>query len=151
MSRSRLKIGDPAPMAAEVIQPAAVTAPPEPAAAWLVEVTEFPIRWLQSLPEPTTLVCTAFGVDVLLAPELTSYAYTFAGPEVDALALAAEHDRAAPPTLYAWLERKAAQPGWRLTSREAIGGLAGGLPPALGWPTRTVLHRLGLTLREVWL
>jgi hypothetical protein len=119
------------------------------------EVLGFPIRWLRVLPLPSTLVCSfAHGAGrVVLAtsslPEVAPGdppAPGFVGPEVDALALAAEHERACEATVREWCAKK---PGWRLTRIEAIGSL-GHKCEALGWCTGRVLAALGLHLDEVW-
>lgn len=133
----------------------AVTPPPESVA--VAEVLSFPVRGLRDLPLPSTLLCSfahgggrvalRTGASSPPVPQDDPPVPAFVGPEVDALALAAEHDRAHEATLRGWLERK---PEWRLTQREAIGGLPH-QPPALGWTTGQVLHVLGLRLDEVWL
>lgn len=118
------------------------------------EVLELPIRLLLTMPLPSTLVCSFAheGGRVVLAsaetsPSVPGPAPVFVGPEVDALALAAEHGRAYPPTLRAWCARK---PGWRLTQTEAL-GLLGYRAQPLGWTTGRVLAWLGLRLDEVLL
>lgn len=116
------------------------------------EVLGLPIRLLREMPLPTTLVCSFAHEDgcVLLATASPASvpgdppAPVFVGPEVDALALAAEHGRA---TMRAWCAKK---PAWRLTSVEAIGKLGHRVDP-LGWTTEQVLWALGLRLDEVWL
>lgn len=131
-----------------------VPTPPESVA--VAEVLGFPVRWLRQLPLPSTLLCSFAhgGGRVALCTGDSSPpvpqdppAAVFVGPEVDALALAAEHDRAREATLQGWCARKPG--GWRLTQREAIGGLAQ-QPAPLGWTTGQVLRALGLRLDEVW-
>jgi hypothetical protein len=128
-------------------------APPPVVQLAVREVLGFPIRWLRALPLPTSLLCTFRheGGRVVLATATPSVpgdppAPAFVGPELDALALAAEHDRACEATVLAWCARK---PAWRLTRMEAIGGLAHQCDP-LGWTTERVLGVLGLQLDEVW-
>lgn len=117
------------------------------------EVLGFPIRWLLELPLPTSLLCSVAheGGLVLLATGLAAPVPTampaFVGPEISALALAAEHDRATHVTMRAWIAKK---PDWRLTSIEALGKLGHKVEP-LGWSTGQVLRALGLQLDEVWL
>lgn len=153
------------PVASSVVEPALVVEPATPTVAAspavdvaVAEVLEFPIRWLRQLPLPSSLRCSFAdgGGCVLLCTSVASRAPgvtdppcapAFVGPEVDALALAAEHDRATPRQ---WVARKLADPTWRLTSREVGGGLAGH-PQPLGWTTQRVLRALGLRLDEVWL
>jgi hypothetical protein len=122
----------------------------------VAEVLGFPIRWLRALPLPSTLVCSFAheGGRVVLATASghgvvglgDPPAPVFVGPEVDALALAAEHDRACEATLRDWCTKK---PDWRLTSIEAIGKLGHRVEP-LDWTTERVLGALGLRLDEVW-
>ena len=127
---------------------------PGPVASLAVrEVLDFPIRLLRELPLPTTLLCSFAheGGCVVLATAPPSTvpgdppAPVFVGPEVDALALAAEHDRARAATLKAWCAKK---PDWRLTSIEAIGKLGQHVEP-MHWTTAQVLRALGLRLDEV--
>jgi len=122
----------------------------------VVEVLELPIRLLREMPLPSALVCSFAheGGRVVLATALLPAvasgdppAPVFVGPEVDALALAAEHERANEATVRAWCARK---PAWRLTRIEAIGKLGYAVEP-LGWTTERVLAALGLRLDEVWL
>jgi hypothetical protein len=117
----------------------------------VAEVLALPMRLLRLMPLPCMLACSFAhgGGRVVLAtatpsPGLDVPAPVFVGPEVDALALAAEHDRA---SMRAWCERK---PEWRLTRTEVVAGL-GFRPEALGWTTERVLWALGLRLDEVWL
>jgi len=124
----------------------------------VTEVLGFPIRWLAALPVPSSLLCSfadGGGRVVLRASaaspvrDIDPPVLAFVGPEVAALALAAEHDRAKAATLRGWLRRKVEQPAWRLTSLEAVGGLGHPIAPA-GWATGRVLWTLGLRLDEVW-
>lgn len=118
----------------------------------VAEVLELPIRLLRSMPLATTLACSFAhgGGRVVLATATPCLslgdppAPAFVGPEVDALALAAEHDRA---QLREWCELK---PRFRLTLVEVRYGL-GFRPEPLGWTTERVLWALGLRLDEVWL
>ena len=120
------------------------------------EVLGFPIRLLRDLPLATTLVCSFAheGGCVVLAtvspPSVPGDppAPVFVGPEVDALALAAEHGRAYAATLRSWCTKRLEKPDWRLTSLEALGRLGHPTPP-LGWTTEQVLRALGLRLDEV--
>src|SRR5262245_8453858 len=136
--------------------PAPVTYVPcvtPPVPLMVAEVLGFPIRWLLDLPLPTSLMCSLphEGGLVLLATgsaaPVPSAVPAFVGPEILALALAAEHDRGTPATMAAWVAKK---PSWRLTTIEAIGRLGYEVKP-LGWSTGQVLRALGLTLDEVWL
>jgi len=128
-------------------------APPEVALA-VTEVLGLQIRLLRQMPLPSTLLCSFAhgGGRVALCTESLPAVLgdpptpAFVGPEVDALALAAEHDRACEATVRAWCAKK---PGWRLTGREAIGSLGHAVAP-LGWTTGQVLAGLGLRLDEVW-
>lgn len=133
-----------------------VVAPSCPPLALAVrEVLGFPIRLLRGLPLPTTLICSFAhegGCVVLATASPASVpgdppAPAFVGPEVDALALAAEHDRATYATLHAWCAKK---PAWTLTPIEAI-GIQGQRPGPRHWTTGQVLRALGLQLDEVWL
>src|SRR3954468_10754616 len=116
----------------------------------VVEVLGFPIRLLLDLPLPTSLMCSIAGGCVLLstspAAPVPSAMPAFVGPEILALALAAEHDRARDAQMQAWIAKK---PDWRLPSLEAIGRLGHKVEPR-GWSTGQVLHALGLQLDEVW-
>lgn len=120
------------------------------------EVLGLPIRLLRGMPLPTTLVCSFAhegGCVVLAAAPPSSVpgdppAPVFVGPEVDALALAAEHGRAYAATLRGWCAKRAQMPDWRLTSIEALGRLGHPTPP-LHWTTEQVLRALGLRLDEV--
>jgi hypothetical protein len=136
------------------------------------EVLGFPIRLLKGLPLNTTLVCSftdgpgrvalcAQSTQPLPETLFARFAHggggqlagpppalvAFVGPEVHALALAAEHDRATAVTMHAWCAKK---PGWTLTPIEAIGKLGYKVEP-LGWSVEQVLRPLGLQLDEVWL
>jgi len=144
------------------VTPPVVAPPSEDVAVAVAEVLGFPIRWLAALPVPSSLLCSFVadpGESVVLrtsgaAPSggagLTLPVPAFVGPEVAALVLAAEHDRARAATLRGWVARKVGTPAWRLTSREAIGTLGHTVEP-LGWTTQRVLSALGLRLDEVWL
>jgi hypothetical protein len=127
--------------------------PPVSVAVEVAEVLGLSIRLLRAMPLPSTLLCSFAhgGGCVVLAtvtpspgPGVLPPVPAFVGPEVDALALAAEHDRA---SMRAWAERK---PDWRLTRTEVVAGL-GFRPEPLGWSTERVLWALGLRLDEVWL
>lgn len=72
------------------------------------------------------------------------------GLELHALWLAAEHDRAWPRDLAAWLVAKSADAMWRLTRAIALGGLAVDVRPS-GWSLGRVCSRVGLRIDEVWL
>jgi len=151
-----------APVTPPVVATPTPPAPPPSVDIAVAEVLGFPIRWLAALPVPSSLLCSFVadpGESVVLrtsgtAPSggagLTLSVPAFVGPEVAALALAAEHDRARAATLRGWLRRKAGTPAWRLTPREAIGTLGHAVEP-LGWTTGRVLATLGLRLDEVWL
>lgn len=118
----------------------------------VAEALGFPFRWLRELPLPSTLVCSfahGGGRVALCTCSLPAAdpppAPAFVGPELPALALAAEHERANAATLRAWIARK---PAWRLTELEAIAGL-GYRPQPCHWTTEQVLGALGLRLDEV--
>lgn len=129
----------------------------QPARSRMVEeVLGLPIRLLQEMPLASSLLCSFAhegGRVVLATASLPASALgdppapAFVGPEVHALALAAEHERAGAATMRAWCAKK---PDWRLTSIEAIGKLGHKVEP-LGWSTERVLWALGLRLDEVWL
>jgi len=121
------------------------------------EVLGFPIRWLRALPLPSALGCSFVaheGGRVWLCtapipvPGADPPAPVFVGPEVDALATAAEYGRATAATLRGWCARKAGGAAWRLTPTEALGALAHPAPP-LGWTVGQVLWALGLRLECV--
>lgn len=117
------------------------------------EVLGLPIRLLREMPLASTLVCSFAheGGRVFLATASPASvpgdppAPAFVGPEVDALALAAEHERANSTTMRAWCAKK---PEWSLTTIEAI-GIRGKRPAPLGWSVEQVLRALGLRLDEV--
>lgn len=120
----------------------------------LHEVLGFNARYLAALPLPATLLCSqAHGGERLAlqtaasAPEVAG-ALAFVGPELAALILAAENERANAAVLAIWCARKAAEARWRLTQVEAIGGL-GEKPAPRGWAVERVLWALGLRLEEV--
>lgn len=149
---SPLGSGDALPAPISTAPTGHVDSSPEPIA--IIEVLGFPIRLLRGLPLATTLICSFAheGGRVVLATASPPAsvpgdppAPAFVGPEVDALALAAEHERAVAATLRAWCAKK---PDWRLTSIEAIGKLGQKTEP-LGWSTGRVLQALGLRLDEV--
>lgn len=123
----------------------------------VAEVLELPIRLLRSMPLPSSLVCSFAREDgrVVLATVSPPSPWpgdpptpVFAGPEVDALALAAEHGRAYEATLRAWCAKRAQMADWRLTTAEVLGHI-GFRPEPLGWTTARVLAALGLRLEEV--
>jgi hypothetical protein len=140
----------------DVVEPSPVVAELPAVDVAVAEVLGFPIRWLRELPLPSTLACSFAhegGRQVLLCTasppaQADPSVPVFVGPEVDALTLAAEHERASAATLSGWLAKKPG--GWRLTRIEALGAVAHATPP-LGWTTGQVLRALGLRLDEVWL
>lgn len=151
---TRRKIAPPSQL--EMVVAAEVECAPAPLPSMpqaVVDVLDMPIRLLRSMPLPSMLVCSFAhegGCVVLATGSLPTVpgdppAPAFVGPEVDALALAAEHGRAVEATLRGWCARK---PDWRLTRIEAIGKLGHAVEP-LGWSTARVLGALGLRLDEV--
>lgn len=66
----------------------------------------------------------------------------FEGRELHALTVAAENDRGGVRELAAWCGRKVAQPWWRLTPKEALGGLVDVLPEQR-WTIGRVLAAYG--------
>lgn len=130
-----------------------------PAAAGAVlEVLGFPFRTLLALPLPSALVCRVRRSGLRLGLRTSGAAPSppdgaaFVGPELLALALAAEQGRAPSATVEGWCARKQSQPGWRLTTQESLAGLANAATVAeLGWSTEQVLSASGLELVEVLL
>lgn len=129
---------------------AAVDLPPPIAFA---ELLAFPVRLVSVLPAPTTLVCSQAKLGAL-AFTTSRAAWTtyrersipvFSGIELNAAALAAEHDRGGPLALAEWLARKAVDRAWTLSAAEAIGAAFGKFEPR-GWCLGQVLRRYGLEL-----
>jgi hypothetical protein len=166
MSARRSRFGVPA-LAVE-LQPveAAASLPivsPEPLPEQSVavrEVLSFPARLFSSLPLPTALVCTLGPSGRRLVVASSSDAFppsgeldqtpAFAGSELDAIVHAAEQDRATPACLARWADRKLAEPTWRLTRLEALGGVQVGWKP-LDWTMGRVLRALSVRIDEVLL
>lgn len=129
-----------------------ITLPPRSVA--VREVLDFPLRWLLDLPLPSGLLCSfAHGggrVALCTAPSVSlpddPAVAAFVGPELLALTLAAEHERANAAVLRTWIARK---PAWRLTALEAVAGL-GYRAEVRHWTVEQVLQQLGLALDEVW-
>jgi len=147
---SPMTIAPPPPEAAPLKQPSASPAPELSIA--VREVLGLPALLLCELPLPSALLCrTHAGGHAVLASSSAApvvAAPAFVGPELSALLIATEHDRANWAVLGDWCERKAADPLWRLTSLEALGGF--GYPPApRNWTWARVLRALGLQLEEV--
>lgn len=100
----------------------------------VAEVLAVPVRLLPRMPAATTLVCRTRGTTLqparpcaitMLRAAYTAYRTArvpvFTGDELVAMTLAAEHERASAAAFDAWLDRKVANPGWTLSTREAIG------------------------------
>lgn len=156
----------------EVVRSEAPVEPPAPLARADValavrEVLSFCPRLLSSLPAASTLVCAcarpghaapfAGGPVGLIVITTSAHVYaavsatwpTFAGTELAAMALAAEHERASPAALGEWCDRKAAAgPSWRLTAADALGPVAGRFP-ARGYTIGRVLEWYGVQLIDV--
>lgn len=122
-----------------------------------VEAAQCDLRTLCSLPLPACIGCVLArtGQAVALrvstaAPEPPTAAAQFAGLELHALWLAAEHDRAWPRDVVAWVFAKGALPLWRLSRAVALGELAESVRP-LGWSLGAVCRRVGLRIDGVWL
>jgi hypothetical protein len=125
--------------------------PPTPLA--FAELLAFPVRLVSRLPAPTTLMCSQHRLGAV-AFTTSRAAWTtyrersipvFSGIELNAAALAAEHDRGSELALAEWLERKAADRAWTLSAAEAIGEAFGKFEPR-GWCLGHVLRRYGLEL-----
>jgi hypothetical protein len=122
-----------------------------------VEAAQCDLRTLAALPLPACIGCVLAktGQAVALrvssaAPEPPTAGAQFAGLELHALWLAAEHDRAWPRDVVAWVFAKGALPLWRLSRAVALGELAESVRP-LGWSLGRVCSRVGLRIDEVWL
>lgn len=131
-----------------VVAPLPAAVPAEELPLAIREVLGFRASLLPHLPAACWLVC---GSDlttdrVLLASHQEAEA-AFYGAEVLALLAAAENDRANPDVIAAWWARKQKDPGWRLTSIEALAGVARG--PALGFTVEQMLRPFGLRLEGV--
>lgn len=136
--------------------PAQPSAAPEPSLA-VRELQGFDPRLLPALPLATTLVCRPASGDGQLVVTTSKPAYeaakahgvpVFAGGELLALSLAAEHERASPAAMAEWCAHKAEDPAWRLTSEVAIGGAVGSFEPEYRTLGQT-LRAYGLELIEV--
>jgi hypothetical protein len=95
------------------------------------------------------VVTSSAGVVPTASAEL-GQAPTFLGSEFDALVHAAEQERATPACLARWADRKLAEPTWRLTRLEALGGAHVGWKP-LDWTMGRVLRALSVRIDEVLL
>jgi hypothetical protein len=112
-------------------------------------------RWLTDLPLATTLlVSTHEGGHLILTTSRAALAAAqsarvpaFVGPEISALALAAEHDRASPAVLEAWCAEKLREPGFRLTPQVAVDVSERRAPQ--GWTVGEVLRAFGARLEAV--
>lgn len=116
------------------------------------EVLAFEAALLPRLPTAVCLVCTFAGtsdcVKLATAPEAVQRDEdAFVGPELLALLTAAESDRCGPADVARWWARKQKDPGYRLTSIEALGGVA--RDPAQHWTVQRWLRVMGLQLIEV--
>lgn len=124
------------------------------------EVLGYPLRLLSGLPLPSTLLCRREGAPgawqlVVLTTSRTAYVAArergvaaFVGGEFELLALSTEHDRAPPVEVSKWLDRKVADPDWRLAGGSAIGQLAE-RPRSRGWTVAAVLRALDMQLLAV--
>jgi len=120
------------------------------------ELLGFDPRLIVQLPLATTALCSRHDGHGVLVITTSKAVYAasraaqrpvFAGGELVAMALAAEHDRAWPSTVAAWSARKADDATWRLSAQEALAGLD--LAQSMGWCLGRVLRRLGLVLQWV--
>jgi hypothetical protein len=157
------------PVAAEPPRSAPPAAPLLPIS--VQEVLGFDPRLLAALPLGSTLLCRLRGEarQFIVTTSAAVYAAVRAGSgmplffepllvasprgirpagELEALVLAAEHDRACPQVLEQWCEHKRKDAGWRLTSAVALGGLRDRLPPQ-GWALERVLRGYGAELVSV--
>lgn len=135
----------------------------------VAEVLGFPLRQLEPLARltcvPFTLVCEVvttsklklYGQLVVVTTSRDAHNVArakglpiFLGGELPLIALAVEHDRASHAQMAMWLERKLAEPRWRVDEAVTrdLGDVAGTLEPQ-NWPTGRVLHELGLRLLAV--
>jgi hypothetical protein len=146
---------------AQATPPSATYVPPAEAPLAVREVLGFPARLLFELPLATTLLCSCGDGDahgggrlVVTASGASSLAQAavqapaFVGREWFALTLAAERERASSAVLAEWCARKVAEPAWRLTVGEALGGLAG-VAKELHWSVGQVLRAFGVRLDDV--
>lgn len=169
MTRKPTLLGRSLPLA-PVAEPAppsvAPPLPSEPAPAPIVvtpvagaDVLALQCQLLAPMPLPTTLHCV-MGEGRQFIVTTSRVAYTramaerqpaFVGGELVAMAVAAVAERAWPVQLGEWLDRKAADPSWKLTVAEAIGAdlsehARSRVQP---WTIGRLFARLGVSLRGV--
>lgn len=123
------------------------------------ELSGFGARLLTDLPLATTLVCRRRLGNGQLVVTTSRAVYeaakrnrvpVFAGSELWALVLAAEHERGSPVALEMWCAQKVADPAWRLTAEVALGEVCGTFLPR-GWSLGMALRTFGAELVEVCL
>lgn len=124
------------------------------------EFLELPVRLLVALPLSTTALCRAEGVEVPIVITTAQKAYVaarkrrwpvFLGSELAAIALAAEHGRLVPVDLVRWCDRKAEDPGWKLTEAAAhgLGEVVGRSLASRGWKFGSVLRAASVEVLDV--
>lgn len=127
------------------LPPPAVTGP-------VAEVCSLPARWLFDLPEPVELALHVPGIPEVVRIDLDGEreedeSLWLDADEWVALAVGAEADRAWAPDLRAWLERKQAEPSFRLSAELTLAGAQPDRDET--WSVGRVLRRLGATLLSV--
>lgn len=122
------------------------------------EVLGFEQRLLSSLPLAfSLLVSTHEGGRLLLTTSKTALeaarlaqAPVFVGSELSPMAMAAEHDRAAPSALAAWCAEKLREPGFRVTPQIALAEIDRSQhQPEIGWTVGQVLRAYRAELVQV--
>lgn len=115
-------------------------------AHWLAELSLKPTLWLAVPGISAEVVFTASRAQAARA--IPGRRAVFTPLEYEAACLAAEHDRARLVDLRRWVERKLADPGWRLTRRTALGAHIPGAKPG-GMTLGASLRHLGARVRDV--
>lgn len=148
-----------APPVAPLPDRAPAVAPADDAPVAGADVLQLGCALLAPMARPTTLRCTTRdGRQFVVTTCRTQYGRAraeglpvFVGGELVAMALAAAVDRAWPDQLAEWLTRKDAEPGWKLTTVDALGAPVSFelLHHAQQWTIGRVFDRLGVSLRAV--
>lgn len=119
------------------------------------DVLECPAHLLGAMPRGCTLQCEVGGLTFWVTTWRADYDRlrqvanaVFTGTELTAMAVAATQDRAHPLLMAEWVCRKLSEPGWKLTTAEAIGAIQQ-LERIEPWTIGRVFTRLGVRVHEV--
>lgn len=123
----------------------------------IAELLAFDARLIPKLPTPVSLVLArSHGALAVVTTSRSAYTAaqaagisTYLGGEIEALCLAAEHERASPAEFERWCRLKASDPVFRVTP-QLVGGPLGYPIGPRGWPLWRVLHVYEVSLLAVY-